>query len=312
MNKDYYKYTEEEISSISDISITDYIRKRGIELKKLSRNEYKIEGYGGLIISEAENNWYCFTADKGGGLIQLIQFLENKSWIEAVEDVLGEAKENIALYDKTRSEKEEIPLILPERSSSARNVIAYLCTTRKLDYDIVLSCLKNKSLYQDRKNNCVFVGFDTDGRVKHIHLKGTNIQRPFQKDVEGSDKSYCFSVTGTTNKVFVFESPIDLLSFMTIQKDMGNELKEHYISSCSTSSMRLNQYLEDYPNIKEVALCFDNDSAGLKATNRIKEELKETKLKISVLKPDLKDFNEMLVFMKSNENPLIKDAEMEL
>jgi hypothetical protein len=283
------------------------MRKKGYELTPLSKNEYKIKGYGGLILSEAENVFYCFTASRGGGLIQLLMFLENKSWKEAVQEILNSPQEERTAYDKSRSEQDETPLSLPEKDSYAKNVIAYLCATRKLDYELVLQCLKKKQIYQDKRKNCVFVGRDSNGQVRHIHLKGTNPNRSFAKDLSGSDKRNGFSVIGQTNAVFVFESPIDLLSYMSLQKRIGTELNDNYISLYGTSNLRLMQYLSDYPDTKEIVFCLDNDTAGNKATEEITIQIKEQfgdKYEVRIDKPELKDFNDVLIYSsktKSNE-----------
>ena len=39
---------------------------------------------------------------------------------------------------------------------------------------------------------------------------------PFRQDIAGSDKSYPFRYEGNGNQLFVFEAPIDLLSFICL------------------------------------------------------------------------------------------------
>lgn len=295
----YKRFTRDQILSLNDISITGYMKSKGYELTPLSKNEVKIKGYGGLVLSEAENVWYCFSASKGGGLAQLLMFLDNLSWKEAVAEILKYPKKSIISYDKKRSEKSELPIELPEKSSNAKNVIAYLCSTRKIDYDIVIHCLKEKLIYQDRRKNCVFIGRDKDRRVKHIHLKGTNPDRTFIKDIEGSDKRFSFSIIGKTDTVFVFESPVDLLSYMSLQKKIDSDINDSYIALYGTSNLRLMQFLEDYPDTKEIVLCLDNDAAGIKATQEITVDLKNKygdKYDVKFDKPELKDFNDALIY----------------
>ena len=56
------------------------------------------------------------------------------------------------------------------------------------------------------------------------------------------------------------------------------------------------QMLNDNPNIKDIALCLDNDLGGQKATQRIKEKLTEMGIQHEVLVPIHKDWNEDLLF----------------
>ena len=53
--------------------------------------------------------------------------------------------------------------------------------------------------------------------------------------------------------------------------------------------------LEQNPRIREVALCLDNDAAGITATERLTETLQQTGYEnVSCLLPVYKDWNEQL------------------
>ena len=67
----------------------------------------------------------------------------------------------------------------------------------------------------------------------------------------------------SSNSVYVFEGAIDLLSFLTLEKLKGNNQihKSHFLSLCGTSNVALKRYLKDYPQIKRIHLCLDNDLA---------------------------------------------------
>jgi len=53
--------------------------------------------------------------------------------------------------------------------------------------------------------------------------------------------------------------------------------------------------LEQNPQIREVALCLDNDAAGIAAAERFTETLKQAGYdNVSCLLPEYKDWNEML------------------
>ena len=66
-------------------------------------------------------------------------------------------------------------------------------------------------------DNCVFVGMDENGTARHAHLRSTASQgKNFRQTVEGSDARYCFHFVGGGEALYVFESPIDLLSYITL------------------------------------------------------------------------------------------------
>lgn len=64
-------------------------------------------------------------------------------------------------------------------------------------------------LYEDAvHHNCVFVGRDAQGVMRHAHLRGTASRgKPFRQTVEGSDARYSFHYAGGSSSLYVFESP---------------------------------------------------------------------------------------------------------
>ena len=73
-------------------------------------------------------------------------------------------------------------------------------------------------LYEDAEyHNAVFVGTDTDGVPRHAHKRSANSYgKAFRLNVEGSDPRYSFHYVGTGRSLYVFEAPIDMLSFITL------------------------------------------------------------------------------------------------
>ena len=101
---------------------------------------------------------------------------------------------------------------LPLHNRTADRVIQYLCESRGLNKTIVEAFLLSGDIYEDAKrHNVVFVGRDRNGTPRYAHVRGT--ADPFRQDIAGSDKSYPFRYEGNGNQLFVFEAPIDLLSF---------------------------------------------------------------------------------------------------
>ena len=167
------------------------------------------------------------------------------------------------------------PFALPEANKDMRRVFAYLTKTRCLDREGVSVFARKKLIYEDAQyHNAVFVGVDADGIARHAHKRGTYTQgEPFKGNVDGCDPRYSFHFTGQGDTVYVFEAPIDLLSFLSLyQKDWQ---RHSYVSLCGVAEHALLQLLTDNPQIKKIGLCLDNDKAGLKARERITGILSE-------------------------------------
>ena len=109
----------------------------------------------------------------------------------------------------------------------------------------------------------------------------------------GCDPRYSFHHTGNSDRLYVFEAPVDLLSFLTLyQKDWQSH---SYTALCGTSEHAMLWMLEQNPQIRNVLLCLDHDEAGIEASGRLTEILRSDGYnRISVLQPEYKDWNEDL------------------
>lgn len=322
------RFTDEQIQIANNTNILDLAQRMGYKLKKITNDSYKIEGYGGLHIEGNGSKWNCFSQNRGGGAIQFIMFMEGKTWVESVKqlidassvsnssnknDIINNCNDknyfNIAKDVPISSSK---PFALPEKNNTYDHVIAYLVQSRKIDKQIVYDLIKQKKLYENKQKSCVFVGYDKESNPKYANVRSTNTMgKPFKQDVANSDKSNPFSITGKDNNVCVFESPIDLMSYITLLKLYGvTKFDSSLISLGGISDKALESYLKENPNINQITLCLDNDEAGLFSCNQIKNKY-ESKYKIKRHVPKGKDFNEDLVnFVRKSEHKQIKNLKI--
>ena len=142
----------------------------------------------------------------------------------------------------------------------------------------------------------MFVGFDKAGNPRHAHKRGSGSQSTYKGNAEGSSPEYSFHWNGTSDKIFLFESPIDMLSYISMNPHEWQ--KNTYAAACSVADRVLFQCLKDNPNIREVYLCLDNDSAGQNAANRISDKLFVQGYHSEILIPTHKDWNEDLIALQ--------------
>lgn len=312
----------DEIRMARESDLLEFIRRLGYSTKKNGANEQYLEGHDSLKISH--NKWCWHSQNRlGGSCIDFVMHFPEPNQIafkEAVWLVLdtmnlmdfnGEQnlKQPVAKLMTKSAEKEEIqPLILPPRHENANRVIAYLTHSRLIDRTIVLDMIRQKKLYESKdKHNCVFLGHDSSGEVRHAFNRGTLSGVRFAGDCPGSSKDYGFVMEGCSDQMYVFESPIDALSHATLTKLKGQDItQDTRLSLGCVSERAMLQYLKDYPAIKAVVLCLDNDKAGIQATKRIEEALQDSSLTVSAEPPTAKDFNEDLVlFMQRNRQKVM-------
>ena len=295
-------FRKEQIEEANAKSLIDYVLHQGLTIKKTGK-DYKIEEIGGgLYIDIDKNRWHWWGTEKGGGPIQFVMEMENKTWIEAIKTLL-----NIELSDEvkislTKAPAEKGNLQLPEKDNTMKHLFAYLTKTRGISSKIIQEYVDAGLLYQSKLKNCVFLGKDEKKEVAYAFLRGTNSERRFLMDAEGSRKEVGFTKEGTIPRAFVFESAIDLLSYQTLLEKNGcqEELKAHFISLGGVEKPVLDHYLKQHPEIKKITLCLDNDEKGRKAAQRLAADFGEN-YQISRHKPKAKDFNMELTELLEEE-----------
>ena len=189
---------------------------------------------------------------------------------------------------------------MPERNESMRRVYAYLLLKRGLDKDVVSAFSKKGLIYESADyHNVVFVGDDKDGKVRHISMRGTGTTSNYRGNVPNSEPEYSFHWTGKSDKLYLFEAPIDMLSYITMHKEGWD--KHSYAACCGVGDKVLDQMLKDNPQIKKVYLCLDNDEVGKKFDERISDKLFEKGVACKILVPKNKDWNEDLLNQGTKE-----------
>ena len=198
---------------------------------------------------------------------------------------------------KAKPQQPKKPFELPAKNDNMRRMFAYLLLTRGLDKGVVQEFVRQKMLYESKNyHNAVFVGYDQSGTAQHAHERGTITGKPFKHNIPSSKPEYSFHWNGTSSYLFLFEAPIDMLSFISMHSHQ-NWQQHSYAAACSVSDKVLSECLKNAPQIKYVYLCFDNDAPGQQANKRISDKLKEThpEIKTQILIPFNKDWNEDLL-----------------
>lgn len=283
----YISFTKEQREQARRTDLENFLIGQGEKVKK-SGSEYEwLDGSQKVTIRG--HLWYHQYEQKGGDAIDFIRKFYNKDYAEAVQMLLSNYGGQIVNLQTT--EREQKPFILPPRNDRMSRVFSYLLLTRGIDKDVLYEFVRNKMIYESADyHNAVFVGYDSSGKPRHAHKRGTVTNNPYKGNVAGSQPEFSFHWHGTSNKIFLFEAPIDMLSYISMRKE--NWKSHSYAASCSVSDRVLFQCLKDNPNIKKVFLCFDNDEAGQTANKRIAEKLNSMNIQNEILIPTHKDWNE--------------------
>ncbi len=192
------------------------------------------------------------------------------------------------------------PLELPPKHENMRRVYGYLIRRRGIDKDVLDAFAYRGLVYESADyHNAVFVGVDKTGKPRHIHKRSTAAQGGFKGNAPGSESEYSFHWIGGGDTLFLFEAPIDMLSFITLHKQSWKSYS--FAAACGVSDRVLWQTLKDRPYIRKVCICLDNDEIGQKAAQRISKALAEKNIYNRILVPTRKDWNEDLLFLRKEE-----------
>ena len=137
---------------------------------------------------------------------------------EAVRSLLGEsAGQEIRAAGKEKPKSKPKNFSPPPPHSDMRRLYAYLLNERGIDRNIIHTFTHAGLMYEDAVNhNVCFVGKDGTGTTRHLHKRATNPLSDFKGNITGSDADYAFHYTGKSDRLYVFEAPIDLLAFLTL------------------------------------------------------------------------------------------------
>ena len=296
----YIHFSDDQIYRANSVNLEHFLQMQGEKLIPSGRDKRLASDHS---ITVRGNAWYDHATEEGSLAIDFVQQFYGLSFPEAVVRLLG--GETGLVYEQAKKEapKEQKPFALPPSHTDMRRVFAYLLKGRLLDRDIVSHFVKEKLIYESCERiknktgewkeyrNAVFVGLDENGVARHAHKRGPYTENSFKMNVDGSDPAYSFHHTGTSGRLYVFEAPIDLLSFLSLYpKDWQ---RHSYVSLCGTAEHAMLKALELHPHLQEVVLCLDHDEAGIEAAGRLTEILAEhSYTQTKPLQSQHKDWNE--------------------
>ena len=293
----YIHFTEAEKEQARQTDLVELLRSQGERLKPSGR-EFEWRD-GSEKVTVRGNLWFHQYEEVGGDAIDFVRRFYNKNYPEAMQYLLGGCNGRLVVSPPIQKEPPP-PFELPQKNDNMRRVYAYLLNKRGIDRDVLYAFAHAGMIYECAKyHNAIFVGFDKSGKAGHAHKRGTGSESSYKGNVASGIPENSFHWTGKSDKLYLFEAPIDMLSFISMNKDGWRN--HSYAASCGVADRVLFQMLSDNPNINTVYLCLDNDEAGHKANKRISDKLFTQGIQTEILVPSHKDWNEDLLYLDESE-----------
>lgn len=290
----FVHFTDEQKDRARQTDIVALLERQGEKVRRAGSEYEWLDG--SAKVSIRGNLWFHQYDREGGNAIDFVKRFFDKSYTEAMQFLLNEEGGKLKTSPPVEKKEEGI-FEMPKRNETSTRAYAYLSKSRCIDKDVLGEFFRKKLIYESEKyHNAVFVGYNRDAQPLHAHMRGTGTKSTFKGNAPYGMPEYSFHWYGCSGRLFLFEAPIDMLSFISMNKEGW---KQHsYAACCGVSDRVAMQMLKDDPNIKRVSLCLDNDEEGRKSSKRIKENLTGKGIQVDILVPKLKDWNEDLLLMQ--------------
>lgn len=288
----FIPFTTEQKEQAASVDLEEFLRCRGEKLIPSGR-EKRLASDHSVTVRGCE--WFDHAAERGGNAISFVKQFYGLNYPEAVTMLLDSHPGTIRSSARDQTEEPTKPFELPSAHSDMRRVYAYLVKRRCIDREVLTDFVRLGLVYEDAKyHNAVFVGMDEHGVPCHAHKRNTtSYGKAFRANVESSEARHSFHYLGGDDTLYVFEAPIDLLSYISLFPEDWR--KHNYVACCGTSSVPVLEMIRQLQQLRQVYLCLDNDEAGHAASERMTLLLRERGLETERLVPQEKDWNDDLI-----------------
>ena len=243
-------------------------------------NPFSKENNASFKINKNLNYWYLFSEGIGGNNIDFMKKYLNAS----ISEVLKWAEDqNFSSFRQQTNNQKLFNLpknyeIVEVKEIQHPALIQYLKSRKIEDHKHLIQEIH----YQMNNKNYFGIGFKNDS-------DGYEIRNAYSKICLG--KKDITTIKNKSKSLLIFEGFFDFLSFKNIEKALENEPSDYMILNSVSMINKIKNSLDNY---EKIDLYFDNDEAGTRAVEMIKNDLKNAE-DCRILYPGFKDLNDWLI-----------------
>ncbi|MBT2622855.1 toprim domain-containing protein [Chryseobacterium sp. ISL-6] len=255
-------------------------------------NPFANESQASFKINKSLNNWYLFSEGIGGNNTDFMKKYINAS----VNEVLVWAEnQNFSSFQNQK---------IPDQKLENLSKNYEILDVKKIQHPALLEYLRERKVenqtqflheihYRMKDKNYFGIGFKNDS-------SGYEIRNKYSKICLG--KKDISTIKNDSNSLRVFEGFFDFLSFKNVENFLEKEPLDYLILNSVSMIHNIKSSLGNYENIE---LYFDNDEAGNRAIEMIKNE-NEIAEDCRVLYSDFKDLNDWLIHKNPSNDRQMK------
>ena len=303
---EHHKIPPETVEKARELDLLTYLKTyEPNELVDCGNHEYSTRSHGSLKISNGL--WHWWSRDIGGAsALDYLVKVRGMKFTEAVELLTG-GTVKVPPVSAGKPKKKPNRIRMFPYNFKCEKAKPYLMS-RAISESIIDELISRRLIAERNDNSDVlFFGYDEKGRLKHCTARATD-GTSRKKDAYGSNKEYVFHLLTRVPKdrVLVFESAIDLLSYATILQDHGGDYRREnmlsvggiYAREDKAEQMKvppiLERFLKANPQVTKILLYFDNDRTGRLCASCLQKVFGERYDVRYAPPPDCKDYNEFL------------------
>ncbi len=249
-------------------------------------NPFGPENHASFKLNKRLNIWYLFSEGIGGNNINFM----NKYLNTSISEVLAWAEnQNFSSFQHQKISNRKFEIFAKTYE---------ITEVKEIQHPALLEYLKSRRVenqteflkeihYQMNDKNYFGIGFKNDSN-------GYEIRNAYSKICLG--KKGISTIENDSNSIRIFEGFFDFLSFKNVENYLEKEASDYIILNSVSMINKIQNSIQNYENIE---LYFDNDEAGNRAVEMIKNA-NENVENCRILYSDFKDLNDWLI----HENPI--------
>lgn len=202
-----------------------------------------------------KNRYHQFSRSEGGDLVDYLHKFGDMSKAEIKAEL--ESTDYGCGIVRTHTKKEAKKLKVPKRCDVNLPVVKRYLEERGIDAAVINDFINEGLLYADVFKNCIFCN---EGKIYILRATSKDAVLPKTTSVLAENNYFLHNYGGEfADKIYVFESAIDLMSFLDYNQEPG-----YYVAMAGLKDGALEkvEVKLNGNNDKEIVLCVDWDKAG--------------------------------------------------
>ena len=273
---------------VKEIDIIGYLEEYHPTLIMYKNYEYINPSHDSLKFYK--NRFHQFSKGEGGDLVDYLHDFGDMSKSEIKAEL--ESTDYGCGIVRAPTKKETKKLKAPKRCDANLPVVKRYLEEREIDVALIEDFINEGLLYADVFKNCVFCN---EGKIYISRATSQDAAVPKATSVSAENNYFLYNYGGAfADKIYVFESAIDLMSFLDFKQEPGC-----YVAMAGLKDGVIERVEKELnaDSDKEIVLCVDWDTAGEEFAGKHKQYKRYPR-------PEgyehCKDWNEFLVAFKNS------------